>query len=517
MAKALAADLKARGLEGHPYNKCLDLVAAMYGYPDYAALIPACGHPVSGDDAVAGPAVAAERRTLQVAVLTDAGIPAAIAAMAIDAVKPTDRSDPRKAGLFAQPDDKVHADYAKYTGRLLRLRRYGAYLMEYVRVGRENETFDMIEETHLMDLIEDHVDYQRFVIQAVDFHLAGGTIMDFRDLMMCWIGSTLETDDDKNTRTLPARAGRAVYAFLDTLEYRYPKLEDDDGEAVDDMLGLVSDIGYDDELTDLGNAKDCKAYLGKAYRELTFLDDMGMTMADIAACAAHNFAVVASLVDGSESDFVSRDTPLPPLDGLPAGILANDPAAYDAMTMKAVARARGRGFPKLPVQTFRFILREDVAGFIDAAGHAATGTDALLAAEAAGATLHDLIASVNYAGPVCARIFKLDPPVRAAWENAFAAVAEGPGTATADLVKAVHCLGFLPRISHGPRVDPAAPAVYLAEIEALRRASDAGIGISDLLAEAFGHEIAEWAERSRKNEARRRDLDAAMDAVSAGH
>ena len=352
---------------------------------------------------------------------------------------------------------------------------------------------------------------------------------DFRDLVLCWVGQQLDLDDgedDPSERMLPRRTGSAVYKFLGSLDHEWPEaIAKAHPEAVDDMLALIHEMGYREELSERGNAKDCNSFLRKVHRELARLADQDVSLADIAAWVAYGFAEVANIPD--EDDTLTEYMPMPSVEGLRMGAPVTDPAGYDRMLEAAVARARGRGLVRLPDRMFRFALGEMVSGFVDApglaasrvdallagAGRAVSGVDALLAAEAAGATLHDLVVAINRVGRAGLGEDKdslLAPSVLAAWKDAFAQVDAGPGTATARLTRAAYCLQFAPKIS---RLEPTGPSVYLAEIAALRRAAEGGVAISDLVAAAFAGEIGERAFRSERLAERRRALDAAFDEI----
>lgn len=490
VAKSLADELQRREIPRFPYNRCLDLVAKMYGYRSFAAVVADDKKtPLSPDDALVPEQVALERRAFQVGVLVDAGIEIAVAEAVIDLVRPTDRSDRRKADLF-EPIDRDLSDLASF---MARRRRFMAAHLD--AIGKEDSLpkfaggfIDVADDAtqgepaHCLD----SVIASRLMVSLLDMHDAG---LGPQHLKTAVVEATLAAVDGSD-------------APDDVRKNLAEKLERIPTVAIPrECLGIsgrCADLtNYPRKIAEAAavSAPDAMDLIASFASFLDATAARGGTLSVLAALAGHNgFSGPLPLSEerggrrfGQMLDLTSlySNSRMGPKDAFP--LLSAEDA--DAATVAAVRKVLVRGYPKLFEEDGYF----DGGGsgfeeqfFVRPDGKALLATDVLVSAHRAGLGMADLVdgaivaAQLQFSSRPSYRWVGLPSGHRETWKAAFARLRTPSKPVDPDLAAtAMACelmpfWGLLPELS-----DPDAFVAGVEEMDALGRS---GVDLASMAA-----------------------------------
>jgi hypothetical protein len=449
VAKSLADAFKRRGAAGFPYSKCQELVARMYGHRTHQALLADCGkHPVSPDDAVAGATVAAARRALHVSVLTAAGIDVWMAGEMIDAVSPTGRADPRRAGMFADLSEDVRA--------LVRSRRRS----QYFRLRASDRSFLTIERSGA-DLgsspVTDHLEFQSvttarnmlFWLRTAE--AAGGT-MDH--LKACYLSDLISAIETSFLEGYPVESSvdlpdmrvakpllRAVADRAERLLAGLPTVGDGDDDI---WAGATEFVGHADLVYfTFRGEKTVPDAIVAVEGIATAFDKLKQAGASLPELAEWVFCLEGRNYRLEETE-LGWVTESPAFMALPSTPLPFDPAACDKAVDRALKVAMGRGIPVVMAPGGGFGERYDHESSCVVGGVRLFAVDAVANAAMAGRSFGDLLASLLEAVRILLTAPDLPDDVRAAWSAALNATGRPAGEACRELVAAALTLDLLP-------------------------------------------------------------------------
>lgn len=341
VAKSLTDELKTRDVPGFPYAKCLELVARMYGHRTHQDLLADCGkNAPSADDAVAGEDIAMQRRGIHIMVLTEAGIDASTAEAVVDAVAPTRRADPRKAGLFARLSDKTRDKVASAIDYFIAVRRFdekarlqprGRAALEDQAAELKNRGDDSLERVdHIVgtiDITEPILDHGPLTLRQMFGVIAmleerGQTMADFEYFFLLAMAKVIsgqeipliddESDEDEpEDRDISPRTQAAVMRHLDKLiKSNFPSPPQSMGDVqvalgffyIMDAFQFTRQVFWHSE-----SAAKMKEYIDGCLFEIRAVKDAGGTLRDILDDAAGNSNLGTFELGISDDEFVQSE------------------------------------------------------------------------------------------------------------------------------------------------------------------------------------------------------------------
>lgn len=284
VAKDLTRELAVKGYTSYPYNRCLDLVAKMYGFSCYAELQDKAGqHPPSKDDALVDGEIAKTRRGHHIAVLVEAGVTTDASAI-VDAVKPTDRADPRKRPFaIVQWGLDLNASARALDWALRRMhlqRRLGSMKPNMAAISALYD--DDLVELWIEPLLDAAVSY---VDELLSLHDAGVTLKQLRHHVMIHAAPEPSLALSKEER----KAWRSIWKFREKFEPE-PDIKDGTDEQ-EDMLYELTTSHFIDPLH--GEPQAYRLFCERC-REC---ENLGGTIADLASSIAETDLLYRSASD----------------------------------------------------------------------------------------------------------------------------------------------------------------------------------------------------------------------------